>query len=140
MPSPRLKSKRATRPRPLSDAEAARNVVLHLRHGFGYEFLWPGDDAYVQHHRELTLPALRRLWPEHREELMAARRDPGTRPFGWWLADAPEAARRAYLAAWRARGADVEADETQARLLDEAGLLTDEERAELAPTLGGDTR
>lgn len=148
MPAPRLKCKRASRPRPLSEAEAERNTVLHLQYGYGCERIWPDDEGYQLHHRELTVAVLRRLWPEHRQKTMASWRDPGQRPFGWWLCDAPSAARHAYLEAWRSErcwrmteGADEPDEsmvETQARLLAEHGLLTNKERATLAPTLGGD--
>ena len=133
MPTIRRQGKRAQRPRQLDEAEEQANIILHLRDGHGFEFVWHGDLAFQEHHRTLTVAVLRRLWPKYRTRILGERRDPGTMPFGWWITEAAPAARAEYLAAWR-RHYDYDDDyadddetftETQARLLRQAGLLED---------------
>lgn len=128
MPAPRLKGKHGGgRSAPMSEAEVRRNVELHLLHGYGFEYGFPGNATYTEHHRELTHAVLRRLWPEHKARILKAWRDPGTRPHGWWLCECPEPQRRAFLEAWRldyqwrmsddAEEPDDSLEEIQGRLL-----------------------
>lgn len=57
--------------------------------------LFTGHDMFLDAFRE-DLAAMRETWIERREELLAEfiARNPGSRPWAWWIWEAPQARRR----------------------------------------------
>lgn len=61
-----------------------RGLTPEIRHALLYNSAM-GDDRVFKNDQER-----REAWFEFREQIMAVRRNPCTRPYGWWRYEAPE--------------------------------------------------